>query len=78
MIGVTVLGSTGSVGINTLDVLGRHRDRYRVVALTARGDVDGLFRQCLEHQPQFAVMVDEQAAIRLRKLMQDAGSSTQV
>ncbi|MGH8400769.1 MAG: 1-deoxy-D-xylulose-5-phosphate reductoisomerase [Gammaproteobacteria bacterium] len=78
VIGVTVLGSTGSVGINTLDVLGRHRDRYRVIALTARGDVDGLFRQCLEHQPQFAVMVDEKAASRLRKLMQDAGSSTQV
>lgn len=78
MIGVTVLGSTGSVGINTLDVLGRHRDRYRVIALTARSDVDGLFRQCLEHQPQFAVMVDERAALRLRKLMQDAGSSTQV
>ncbi|MGH8371519.1 MAG: 1-deoxy-D-xylulose-5-phosphate reductoisomerase [Gammaproteobacteria bacterium] len=78
MIGVTVLGSTGSVGLNTLDVLGRHRDRYRVEALTARSDVDGLFRQCLEHQPRFAVMVEEPAAVRLRKLVQDAGFPTQV
>jgi 1-deoxy-D-xylulose-5-phosphate reductoisomerase len=78
MIGVTVLGSTGSVGVSTLDVLGRHRDRYRVVALTARSDVDGLFRQCLEHQPHFAVMVDEQAATRLKELIADAGIATQV
>jgi 1-deoxy-D-xylulose-5-phosphate reductoisomerase len=78
MIGVTVLGSTGSVGVNTLDVLGRHRDQYRVEALSARGDVDGLFRQCLEHQPRFAVMVQEPAATRLRKLVHDAGLPTQV
>jgi 1-deoxy-D-xylulose-5-phosphate reductoisomerase len=78
MIGVTVLGSTGSVGASTLDVLSQYRDRYRVIALTARNDVDGLFRQCLEHQPHFAVMVDEQSAIRLRKLVQDAGIPTQV
>ena len=78
MIGVTVLGSTGSVGLNTLDVLGRHRTRFKVVALTAYSDVDGLFRQCVEHQPKFAVMVEEAAAIRLTRLVKDAGLPTEV
>lgn len=78
MIGVTVLGSTGSVGLNTMDVLGRHRTRFKVVALTAYSDVDGLFRQCVEHQPKFAVMVEEAAAIRLTRLVKDAGLPTEV
>lgn len=78
MIGVTVLGSTGSVGLSTLDVLGRHRDRYKVVALSANSDVDGLFRQCLEHQPQYAVMVDDGAAARLQALVRDANLPTQI
>lgn len=78
MIGVTVLGSTGSVGVNTLDVVARHRDRFRVVALTAHRDADGLFRQCLEHQPRLAVMVDERSAVRLRELMKDGGLKTEV
>ena len=78
MIGVTVLGSTGSVGMNTLDVIARHRDRFKVTALTAHRDVDGLFRQCLEHQPRLAVMVDEAAAKRLAALVRDAGLKTEV
>ncbi|HEX6550946.1 MAG TPA: 1-deoxy-D-xylulose-5-phosphate reductoisomerase, partial [Gammaproteobacteria bacterium] len=78
MIGVTVLGSTGSVGLNTLDVLGRHRTRFKVVALTAYSDVDGLFRQCVEHQPKVAVMVEEAAAKRLTRLVKDAGLPTEV
>jgi hypothetical protein len=45
-IGVTILGSTGSIGVSTLDVLQRHADRFRVVALTANRDVEGLFQQC--------------------------------
>ena len=78
MIGVCVLGSTGSVGANTLDVIARHRDRFKVAALTAHQDVDGLFRQCLEHQPALAVMVDEKAAARLTALMKSAGLGTEV
>ena len=54
MIGVAVLGSTGSVGVSTLDVVARHRDRFKVIALTANRDVDGLLKQCLEHQPALA------------------------
>ena len=66
MIGVTVLGSTGSIGVSTLDVLRQHGDRYRVVALSAHRDVDGLAAQCREFQPEFAVMADPAAGQRLR------------
>ena len=78
MIGVAVLGSTGSVGVNTLDVVARHRDKFRVAALTAHRDVDGLFKQCLEHQPALAVMVDEKAGLRLIALVKDSGLKTEV
>ena len=71
MIGVAVLGSTGSVGVNTLDVVARHRDRFKLVALTAYRDVDGLLKQCLEHQPALAVMVDEKAAAQLKTRLKD-------
>jgi 1-deoxy-D-xylulose-5-phosphate reductoisomerase len=62
LINVTVLGSTGSIGVNTLDVLSRHRDKYNIVALTANTDVDLLYAQCLHHEPAFAVMADEASA----------------
>jgi 1-deoxy-D-xylulose-5-phosphate reductoisomerase len=64
--GITVLGATGSIGVSTLDVIGRNSDRYRVVALTANQDVDRLVAQCLEHRPEFAVMADEDAAEKLQ------------
>jgi len=78
MIGVAVLGSTGSVGVNTLDVVARHRDRFKVIALTANRDVDGLLKQCLEHQPPLAVMVDEKAAAQLRIKLKESGLKTEV
>ncbi|HEY1771980.1 MAG TPA: 1-deoxy-D-xylulose-5-phosphate reductoisomerase [Gammaproteobacteria bacterium] len=78
MIGVAVLGSTGSVGVNTLDVVARHRDKFMVTALTAHRDVDGLFKQCLEHQPALAVMVDEKAGQRLAALVKEGGLKTEV
>ena len=58
MNGVVVLGSTGSIGLSTLDVLARHADRYRVVALAANSDVDRLFAQCLQFRPTMAAMAD--------------------
>ncbi len=67
MIGVTVLGSTGSVGVSTLDVLARHSERFRVLALTAYQDWERLARQCEVHRPEVAVMVREDAAAALRK-----------
>ncbi len=67
MIGVTVLGSTGSVGVSTLDVLARHSERFRVVALTADRDWERMARQCEVHRPEVAVMVREDAAVALRE-----------
>jgi 1-deoxy-D-xylulose-5-phosphate reductoisomerase len=59
---VTVLGSTGSIGVSTLDVLARHPERFRVHALTAMYSVDAMVAQCLLHHPSYAVMVDTDAA----------------
>ncbi|MBU0499617.1 MAG: 1-deoxy-D-xylulose-5-phosphate reductoisomerase [Gammaproteobacteria bacterium] len=73
MIGVCILGSTGSIGVSTLDVVARHPDRYRVVALTANSNVDGIHRQCLDHRPRFAVMSDPDAAARLRGRLAGTG-----
>jgi 1-deoxy-D-xylulose-5-phosphate reductoisomerase len=74
--GITVLGSTGSVGMNTLDVLARHRDKYRVVALTAHRDHERLLAQCLEHRPRFAVLVDKDAADAFVASQQSCGLDT--
>ena len=65
MIGVAVLGSTGSIGASTLDVISRHPDRFRAVALTANRDVDRLHEQCVRWRPRCAAMADRQAAARL-------------
>ncbi len=78
MIGVTVLGSTGSIGVSTLDVLARHPDRYRVVALSANRQVARLREQCLAFAPRYAVMMDEAAAGQLRRELAAAGSATEV
>lgn len=78
MKGVTILGATGSIGRSTLDVIQRHPDRYRVVALTARNDVAHLLQQCTEHRPQYAVLVDPKAAAELREQIRARGLSTEV
>ena len=66
MIGVAILGSTGSIGVSTLDVLSRHPGRFKVVAITANTDIERLYQQCLAWRPQYAVMVDEKSADTLR------------
>ncbi len=78
MIGVTVLGSTGSIGRNTLEVLRLHAERFRVVALTANRDLDGLYRQCLEWHPAYAVLADADAAQQLDQRLRVKGLDTQV
>jgi len=78
MIGVTVLGATGSIGVSTLDVLRRHQQRFRVVALTAHRDVERLFEQCRVHRPDYAVMADETAAEQLRIRLQAVDAATEV
>lgn len=75
---LTVLGSTGSIGKSTLDVVARHPDRYRVFALTANQQDGLLFEQCRQFQPRYAVLLDEAAAERLRKSLREAGRDTEV
>lgn len=66
---VTVLGSTGSIGVNTLDVISRHPDKYSIKALTANTNVNVIKEQCLKHRPEYAVMVDADAAADLEKAL---------
>jgi 1-deoxy-D-xylulose-5-phosphate reductoisomerase len=75
---LTVLGSTGSIGTSTLDVVARHPDKYRVVALTANRQVELLFRQCEQFKPDYAVLLDEVSAKQLRTLLCEAGLKTEV
>ena len=76
--GVTILGATGSIGVSTLDVLARHPQLYRVVALTANNQAERLFEQCQRFHPQQAVLRDPAAAARLSELIQRAGLRTEV
>ncbi|HEY8887711.1 MAG TPA: 1-deoxy-D-xylulose-5-phosphate reductoisomerase [Gallionella sp.] len=75
---ITILGSTGSIGTSTLDVVARHPGKFRIVALTANSQVDLLFRQCQQFKPGFAVMLDDVAAIQLRQRVREAGLGTEV
>ncbi|MDY0066299.1 MAG: 1-deoxy-D-xylulose-5-phosphate reductoisomerase [Steroidobacteraceae bacterium] len=75
---VAVLGSTGSIGLSTLDVLARHPERYRVTALAAHSNVSRLQEQCLAHRPRYAVVVDAAAGAQLARELRRAGSSTEV
>ena len=76
--GITILGSTGSIGVNTLDVVSRHTDTYRIEALTASTQVDRLFDQCMKFKPRIAVMADSQSADKLKKKIVDAGLEIEV
>jgi 1-deoxy-D-xylulose-5-phosphate reductoisomerase len=76
--GITILGATGSIGLSTLDVIARHPDRFRVVALTAHTDVDALARQCEQFHPRLAVMADPSAAERLLTVLRARAPEVQV
>lgn len=75
---LTILGSTGSVGVNTLDVVSRHAERFRVAAITGHSHVDALFEQCVRHRPEFAVLVQPGAARILAQRIAGVGLSTRV
>lgn len=75
---LTILGSTGSIGTSTLDVVARHPDKFRIIALTANCQADLLFRQCQQFRPRYAVLLNEQAAIELRKRIAEAGLDIEV
>jgi 1-deoxy-D-xylulose-5-phosphate reductoisomerase len=76
MIGVAVLGSTGSIGESTLDVLRRHPGRFRVVALTAHRNAELLFTQCVEFRPDFALIADDSQYAALAARLRGAGLAT--
>ncbi|MGR9100548.1 MAG: 1-deoxy-D-xylulose-5-phosphate reductoisomerase [Gammaproteobacteria bacterium] len=75
MKGICILGSTGSIGVSTLDVVSRHPEDYKVVALTANGNIEDLFNQCLTHRPEYAVVVDEAKAERFRMMIENSAAS---
>jgi 1-deoxy-D-xylulose-5-phosphate reductoisomerase len=75
---ITILGSTGTIGKQTLDVIARHPQLYKAYALAANSNVSALFEQCVHYKPSFAVMLSEKAAHELRSQLKTYGSSTQV
>ncbi len=75
---IAILGSTGSVGVNTLAVAGRYSSRFRVIALAANRDVDKLFSQCVEFEPQFVAMADPERAAQLQQRVRNAALDCEV
>jgi 1-deoxy-D-xylulose-5-phosphate reductoisomerase len=75
---LTILGSTGSIGVNTLDVVARHPGRFQIFALTGARQVDLMFAQCLAFKPRFVVMVSTDTAQQLADKIKAASLPTQV
>ncbi len=75
---ITVLGSTGSIGTNTLDVVARHPERFEVFALSAATQVDALLAQCARFAPRYAVMASPEHASALAEKCKENGLATQV
>ncbi len=70
---ITLLGATGSVGSSTLDLIGRHRDRFAIEAVTANGDAEGLARIARDHGARFAAVADEAAYPALKAALAGSG-----
>ena len=77
-VGVAVLGSTGTIGDNTLDVISQHPDRFRVVALGAQRNHVKLLQQCEQYRPTYAALAEGQAACELEQGLRAAGLKTEV
>ena len=75
---LTILGSTGSIGTSTLDVVSRHPDRFRIFALAGHSQTEKLAAQCLAHRPRYAVTADAARAEELRGLLRLSGCQTEV
>jgi len=78
MKGVTILGSTGTIGVNTLDVMSLHPDQFRAVALTANNNVERLAEQCREWQPDYAVVADIEKVADLKNRLHKLALNTEV
>ena len=75
---LTILGSTGSIGTSTLDVVARHPERFRIFALSGHSQTAKLAEQCLAFRPQYAVTTNEAQAAELRAQLAAAGCQTEV
>ncbi len=75
---VTVLGSTGTIGLQTLDVIAQHASQYQVYALAANSNVEVMLKQCVQFQPKIAVLLNEKSALDLRSKLQAINSKTEV
>ena len=75
---LTILGSTGSIGESTLDVVSRHHEKFRVFALAGHKQVEKLAAQCQTFHPEYAVVADAEHAARLEALLKCDGTATQV
>lgn len=78
MKGITILGATGTIGINTLDVIKQHHEQFEVIALTANQQVDRLEVLCKEWTPRYAVMANENAALQLEQRLKKVNAPVQV
>ncbi|QFI40070.1 1-deoxy-D-xylulose-5-phosphate reductoisomerase [Moritella marina ATCC 15381] len=78
MIGLTILGATGSIGKSTLAVIRQNPERFRVLALTANSNVTEMLAQCLEFKPCYAVMLNDGAASQLAQQLKSLNCSTEV
>ncbi|MBX3617268.1 1-deoxy-D-xylulose-5-phosphate reductoisomerase [Nitrosomonas sp.] len=75
---ITILGSTGSIGDSTLDVIARHPDRFQAFALTANHNVEKMLSQCRRFQPRYAVMLNEKSAEQLADAIRADGIKTEI
>lgn len=75
---ISILGSTGSIGVSTLDVIARHPEKFKVFALTGASQVDLMLKQCVQFKPSYAVMVHPEAAALLKDQIKAAHLSTEV
>jgi len=75
---LTILGSTGSIGVSTLDVVTRHPDRFQIIALTANHSIEKMLEQCRLFRPRYAVMLDKGSGEKLQMAVREAGIATEV
>lgn len=75
---LTVLGATGTIGVNTLDVVARHPDRYQVFALSGGQQIDKLAQQCVQFHPRYAVTLEASSAAQLQQRLSEQGCTTEV
>ena len=78
MLNITILGATGTIGKQTLDVIARHPAKFKVFALAANASVDVLLAQCQQFSPHYVALLNNDAAEQLAKKLKLAGSATQV